>query len=139
MIFNFDIRTDLWREAYINADFSHYLIGGGIGSFEKIELMNNNIAKHIHPHNILILFQFEFGIPGTVCFLFSLFYYNVFISNFINNNSRQISSSKNFGPQLLFLVYIICITLNSNIIAHEYLRNIRNDITNKISYGYKED
>ena len=112
--FDFDIRSELWRAAFSVIDIGHFLFGEGLGNFEKLNLI------YSHPHNIIILFLFEYGIVGMLTFFFIIITYDRFIKGTSYSNDSKEKLGLRNKARLLFICSCVCWTINSNLIAYEY-------------------
>lgn len=114
ILFELDNRSFLWREAFSVIDFGSLIFGGGLGSFVSLSL------SYSHPHNTFILILFEYGILGLIVFSALLLSYFRFLQ--VNNklcidkNTRRASVFSG----ILFVCFCTNMTLNSNLLSHEY-------------------
>ncbi len=113
-IIDFDVRSELWRQAFYKLDTISFLLGMGLDGFKSLEL------RYSHPHNIFILFLFEYGFFGFLTFLSSIFAYCFMLSAIKLQREHALNDYVQYMPIMLFAAFIICITFNSNLIAYEY-------------------
>lgn len=108
-----DIRHELWWESSTALDLRTFLVGGGIDVFGTYGF------SYFHPHNVYLLFLFEFGIFSAISFVALSFAYcrmlDLFGSQLAIHPSKSLTLAK-----ALFCCFLICLAANSDLLSREY-------------------
>lgn len=110
---NIDVRTYLWRDAFASVGSSVFLLGYGIEGFKELNL------AYSHPHNVVILLLFEYGVLGLASFLYLLISYDRLLVS-VASHSEQNNKAQIRSAQFLFLCFCIALSINSSLLAYEY-------------------